>query len=69
MDVTKVTAFMLVCFLGVKMEGYIYFKNINDCIAYKDRLHNQVIEKNNEEQIYQCMCKLIPEVKDNVRIY
>ena len=63
------TAFMLICFLGAKTEGFIYFKNINDCILYKDRLHNQVIERNNEEQIYQCMCKLIPEVKDNVRVY
>jgi len=64
-----VTAFMLVCFLSAKMEGYIYFKNINDCISYKERLHNQIIEKNNKEEVYQCMCKLIPDVKENVRVY
>jgi len=60
---------MLICFLGAKTEGYIYFRNINDCLSYKVKLHNQVIEKNNEEQIYQCMCKLIPQVESDIRVY
>lgn len=61
---------MLICFLGVKTEGYIHFKNVNDCLSYKRKLHNQVIEKNDEEQIYQCMCKLVPNIDpDKVRIY
>ena len=61
---------MLICFLGVKTEGYIHFKNVNDCLNFKGKLHNQVIEKNNEEQIYQCMCKLVPNIDpDKIRIY
>jgi len=64
-----VTAFMLVCYLGANME-FIHFKNINDCILYKNSLHNQVIERNKEKQVYQCMCKLIPNVDTNkVRVY
>lgn len=63
------TAFMLVCYLGANME-FIHFKNINDCILYKNSLHNQVIERNKEQQVYQCMCKLIPNVDTNkVRVY
>jgi len=65
-----VTAFMLVCYLGVKMEGGIYFKDINNCLSYKDRLHNQTIIKKDEETTYQCMCKLIPKIDPKeVRIY
>ena len=56
------TAFMLVCYLGATMEGGIYFKNINDCLSYKNKLHNQTIFKGKKEQIYQCMCKLVPKV-------
>jgi len=44
------------------MEGSVYFKNINDCLSYKNKLHNQTIFKGKKEQIYQCMCKLVPKV-------
>tara|TARA_R110000851_G_scaffold320242_1_gene485016 strand:+ start:307 stop:504 length:198 start_codon:yes stop_codon:yes gene_type:complete len=65
-----VTAFMLVCYLGLKMEGGIYFKDINNCLSYKKRLHNQTIVKGKEEELYQCMCKLIPSVDtDKVKVY
>ena len=64
------TAFMLVCYLGLQVEGGIYFKNVDNCISYKKRLHNQVIMKDNKEELYQCMCKLIPDISpDKVRIY
>ena len=64
------TAFILVCYLGLKMEGSIYFKNINDCLSYKNRLHNQVILKGEKEELYQCMCKLVPSVDTNkVKVY
>jgi len=53
---------MLICYLGLKMEGSVYFKNINDCLSYKNKLHNQTIFKGKKEQIYQCMCKLVPKV-------
>lgn len=60
---------MLVCYLGANME-FIHFKNVNDCIHYKNNLHNQIIERNDEKQVYQCMCKLISNVDTNkVRVY
>tara|TARA_R110002050_G_scaffold109757_1_gene221017 strand:+ start:67 stop:264 length:198 start_codon:yes stop_codon:yes gene_type:complete len=64
------TAFMLVCYLGMQMEGGIYFKDVNDCLSYKKRLHNQTIMKGKEEETYQCMCKLIPKIDpDKVKVY
>ena len=61
---------MLVCYLGLKMEGGIYFKDVNNCLSYKKRLHNQTIVKGTEEEKYQCMCKLIPSVDtDKVKVY
>ena len=61
---------MLICYLGLKMEGSVYFKNINDCLSYKNKLHNQTIFKGKKEQIYQCMCKLIPTIDPkSVKIY
>jgi len=61
---------MLICYLGLKIEGSVYFKNINDCLSYKNKLHNQTIFKGKKEQIYQCMCKLIPTIDPKeVRIY
>jgi hypothetical protein len=64
------TAFMLVCYLGLQVDAGIYFKNINDCIDFKKRLHNQVIMKDNKEELYQCMCKLVPNIdSEKVRVY
>tara|TARA_R110000796_G_scaffold159474_1_gene276347 strand:- start:66 stop:263 length:198 start_codon:yes stop_codon:yes gene_type:complete len=64
------TAFMLVCYLGLQVEGGIYFKDVNNCISFKKKLHNQIIMKNNKEEVYQCMCKLVPTIDpDKVRIY
>ena len=64
------TAFMLMCFFGVQIENGIYFKNVNDCISYKKKLHNQVIIRNNKDEVYQCMCKLVPSVDtDKVKVY
>ena len=52
------------------MEGGIYFKDINNCLSYKKRLHNQTIMKGKEEETYQCMCKLIPKIDpDKVKVY
>jgi hypothetical protein len=64
------TAFMLVCYLNLNLEGGIYFKNVNDCINFKQILNNQTIVKNKEEDIYQCMCKLVPNIdSEKVRVY
>ena len=61
---------MLVCYLGLQVEGGIYFKDVNNCISFKKKLHNQIIMKNNKEEVYQCMCKLVPTIDpDKVRIY
>ena len=61
---------MLMCYVGIQMGGGIYFKNVNDCMHYKNALHNQTIMKKEEEQTYQCICKLVPKIdEDKVRIY
>jgi len=56
------SVFMLVCYLGLKLEGGIYFKDVNNCLSYKNKLHNQVIMKKEKKELYQCMCKLIPSI-------
>ena len=64
------TAFMLICYIGVQMEGGIYFKDVNNCLSYKERLHNQTIMKDEKEELYQCMCKLIPTIDSKkVKVY
>ena len=64
------SAFVLICYLGFKMEGKIHFKNINDCLSYKNKLNNQTIFKGKKEQVYQCMCKLVPQIDDKkMRVY
>jgi hypothetical protein len=64
------TAFMLVCYMNLKLEGGIYFKNVNDCINFKQILNNQTIMKDKEEDIYQCMCKLVPNIdSEKERVY
>ena len=46
------------------------FKNVNDCINFKQILNNQTITKDKEEDIYQCMCKLVPNIdSEKVRVY
>tara|TARA_R110002126_G_scaffold65975_2_gene167873 strand:- start:977 stop:1177 length:201 start_codon:yes stop_codon:yes gene_type:complete len=65
------TAFMLFCTLnGFVDEGAIYFKNVNDCLRFEKKLSNQTYMKNNKEQVYDCICKVIPNVDPKkVRIY
>ena len=64
------TAFMLMCYIGIQMEGGIYFKDVNDCMHFRNKLHNQLIEKSEKKELYQCMCKLIPSVDTNrVKVY
>ena len=38
------TAFMLMCYLNDNFNGGVYFKNINDCLYYSERLSSQKIE-------------------------
>ena len=48
------------------MEGGIYFKDVNNCLSYKNRLHNQTVMKGEKEELYQCMCKLIPKIDPEI---
>tara|TARA_R100000322_G_scaffold118361_1_gene76473 strand:- start:512 stop:715 length:204 start_codon:yes stop_codon:yes gene_type:complete len=66
------TAFMLYCTLNgfLVKEGAVYFRNINDCLRFEKKLSNQVFMKNKEEQVYDCICKLIPNIDaDKVKVY
>ena len=66
------TAFMLYCTLNgfLVKEGAVYFRNINDCLRFEKKLSNQVFMNNNEEQVYDCICKLIPNIDANkVKVY
>ena len=38
------TCFMLSCLLGAVNTGSIYFKNVNDCLYYSERLSGQIME-------------------------
>jgi hypothetical protein len=64
------TAFMLICYLNDVLNGGIYFKNINDCLYFSERLSNQSINVPIKVEKYQCMCKLIPNIDDKkVKVY
>jgi len=65
------TAFMLFCTLnGFVDEGAIYFRNVNDCLRFEKKLSNQTYMKNNKEQIYDCICKVIPSIDPKkVKVY
>ena len=66
-----ITSFLLLCTLnGAVTEGGIYFRNVNDCMSFKDTLNNQSFMKKDKPQLYECMCKLIPEVDpQKVQVY
>jgi|TARA_R110000822_G_scaffold210176_1_gene346016 hypothetical protein len=65
------TAFMLFCTLnGFVDEGAIYFRNVNDCLRFEKKLSNQTYMKNNKEQVYDCICKVIPSIDPKkVKVY
>jgi len=66
-----ITSFLLLCTLnGAVTEGGIYFRNVNDCMSFKDTLTNQSYMKKDKLQVYECMCKLIPQVDSKkVQVY
>ena len=65
------TAFMLACYLNGVAQGAIYFRSVNDCTHYTKYLSEQ--QYNNETGqtvIYECICKLVPQVNENkLRVY
>ena len=65
------SAFLLICTLiGFVDQGGIYFRNANSCMNFKEILSGQTYMKNDEKQVYDCMCKLIPQVDEGkVKVY
>jgi len=67
------SAFLLICTLNGIInngDGGIYFRNANECMNFKNILSGQSYMKNDEIQIYDCMCKLVPNINpEKVRIY
>jgi uncharacterized beta-barrel protein YwiB (DUF1934 family) len=64
------TVFMLMCYLNDAFNGGIYFKNINDCLYYSERLSDQNINVPIKVEKYECMCKLIPSLDNKkVKVY
>tara|TARA_B100000768_G_C11239929_1_gene359021 strand:+ start:663 stop:863 length:201 start_codon:yes stop_codon:yes gene_type:complete len=65
------SAFLLICTLnGIIDKGGVYFRNANDCMNFKDILSGQSYMKNDEKQVYDCMCKLVPKIDEGkVRVY
>tara|TARA_X000001316_G_C921585_1_gene36072 strand:+ start:1258 stop:1461 length:204 start_codon:yes stop_codon:yes gene_type:complete len=65
------TAFLLICSLnGVIDKQGIYFRNANSCMDFKQLLSNQSYMKNDDKYLYECICKLVPQIDSNkVRVY
>lgn len=64
------TAFMLMCYLNNVFDSGIYFKSINDCLYYSEKLSDQNINVPVSVENYECMCKLIPNVDSKkVKVY
>jgi len=61
---------MLMCYLNNVFDSGIYFKSINDCLYYSEKLSDQNINVPVSVENYECMCKLIPNVDSKkVKVY
>lgn len=61
---------MLMCYLNNVFDSGIYFKSINDCLYYSEKLSDQNINVPVSVENYECMCKLIPNVDNKkVKVY
>lgn len=64
------TCFLLSCMLGIVNTGSVYFKSVNDCLYYSEKLSGQIIKTENGNETYDCSCKLIPYVNPKkVKVY
>jgi uncharacterized membrane protein len=55
---------------GYRCKAVFILKMLMIVCTIKNALHNQTIMKKEEEQTYQCICKLVPKIdEDKVRIY
>ena len=67
-----ITAFMLYCAMQpAKMNiAQIYFKSVNDCTYYAEKLSGQEFMSVNGNQTYECVCKLVPSINPyKVKVY
>ena len=63
---------MLYCAMQpAKMNiAQIYFKSVNDCTYYAEKLSGQEFMSVNGNQTYECVCKLVPSInQDKVKVY
>ena len=56
------SAFLLTCFLNMNVDAKIYFKDVNNCLYYAEKLSEQRITIPEKVESYKCMCKLVPYV-------
>ena len=66
------TVFLLICSLNgdIDKQGGIYFKSAVSCLDFSTLLSKQSYRRNDEDIVYECICKLVPRVNpDKVRVY
>ena len=64
------SAFLLTCFLNMNIDAKIYFKDVNNCLYYAEKLNEQSVQIPEKVESYKCMCKLIPNIDPKkVKVY
>ena len=58
------TVFMLMCYLNDVFNSGVYFKNVNDCLYYAEKLTKQSVQIPEKVESYKCMCKLVAYVDE-----
>ena len=67
----SVSAFLLICSLNGAMDKQgIYFRSAVSCMDFKRILSKQSYRRNDEDIVYECICKLVPRVNPKkVKVY
>ena len=66
------TVFLLICSLNgdIDKQGGIYFKSAVSCLDFSTLLSKQSYRRNDEDIVYECICKLVPRVDPKkVKVY
>ncbi len=58
------TAFLLTCFLNANVDSKIYFKDVNNCLYYAEKLTEQSVQIPEKVESYKCMCKLVAYIDE-----
>ena len=58
------TVFMLMCYLNDVYNGGVYFKDVNNCLYYAEKLTEQSVQIPEKVESYKCMCKLVAYVDE-----